>query len=112
MVSSGRRRRSGGARWRAAEPDAPRPAGGRPDAWLGETAWPRGLRSRFDGVEVIEEDAGQLLAVAGPVRARGIVVQAGDPVDVELVDGGVDAIAFEPAVAESPRVPERLVGAP
>src|SRR3954464_12310822 len=68
--------------------------------------------SRFEGVEVLVKDARKLLAVAHPVRARGVVLQAGDPVDVELVGGRVDAVALQPALAERPGVPERFVRAP
>src|SRR5262249_43818495 len=77
-----------------------------------EAARSRRFGSRLDAVEVLVEDARELLAVAYPVRARGGVLQAGYPVDVELVDGGVDSVTLQPALAERPRVPERLLRAP
>ena len=58
------------------------------------------------------KDLRQVGAVVLPMPARRVLLQAGDPVAVELVDGGVDAVALEPAVAERAAVAERGLGGP
>src|SRR4051812_3130463 len=68
-------------------------------------------RSWLHPHEVIMKDVRELLAVGHPVRRRRVVLQALDPVAVELMDGRVDAVALEPAVPERAAVAERRVRA-
>lgn len=65
---------------------------------------------RFDAIEVFEENGGEVCAVGFPVGGGGIVFEAGDPVAVEFVDGGIDAVALEPTFAEGAAVFEIAAG--
>ena len=57
------------------------------------------VRSWFYGIEIFVEDSREAGAVFFPVPGGWVILQALNPVTVEFVDDGVDAIAFEPAVA-------------
>src|SRR3569623_759189 len=58
------------------------------------------LNSRLHLAKILLKHLGQPFAILLPVPARGIVLQAFDPVAVELVHHAVAAIALEPAIAE------------
>src|SRR5437762_14338249 len=69
--------------------------------WLRRVEKVSGCRTplRLHQAKVFVEHSGEVLPVALPMSGGRIIFQAGNPVAVELVDDGVDAVALEPAVA-------------
>ena len=63
------------------------------------------------GVEIMVEDSGELCAVVLPVPSRRVVLEALNPVTIEFVNNGVDAITLQPTIALGARVPEGSLGA-
>ena len=63
------------------------------------------------GGEVVGENGGEGAAEFLPVGAERGLLFSGDPVGVELEDGGSDAEAFEPAAAEGAGIVRRGAGA-
>src|SRR5688572_29668359 len=59
--------------------------------------------------EIRVEHRREVFAVVHPVLALWILLQACDPVRVELVHDRVDAVTLEPAVAERAGIAERGV---
>ena len=68
--------------------------------------------SGSNGVKIVEKHPRKLAAIFFPVAAGSVVVESGDPVDVELVNGRVDAISLEPAFGESAGIAKCLIGTP
>jgi hypothetical protein len=69
-------------------------AAGASPFWDGPRPPPGSSFALRSHVEILVEHTSKLSAVAFPVAAAGVVLQACNPVAVELMDGGVDAVAL------------------
>ncbi len=58
------------------------------------------MTSRFGGLEIIIKYIRQFRPVFLPVAARGKSFQAGDPVGIKLMHGGINTVALQPAIAK------------
>ena len=66
---------------------------------------------RLCRTEILIEHAGEILAISSPVSSAGVILQTGDPIAVELVDGCINPITFQPALAQRAGIAERIAGA-
>src|SRR6185436_1000399 len=69
-----------------------------------------GCSSGLRLIEIIVKDIGQFCAVFLPMFSGGVILETGNPIAVEFVDGRIDAETLEPAFTQSSSVTEAFLG--